>query len=188
MKKLSLNWSGNVSQSIEKARTLAAEYSRRDVPDNAPADLRDSASQGLETSKGFALSGRLLQSELVYGSDVPLAQFGTVLIPLVLAFTTLLLYWLPAWLAFIPSVLWALFAIMTGGFTLGWFAGVLALLLLWGSDISLFSMGGTAQMVRFGTGMALTLIAMGAVPVYRLLPRAARLNIISDEAKKSTFV
>ncbi|WP_201027499.1 hypothetical protein, partial [Salmonella enterica] len=101
------------------------------------------------------MSGRLLQSELVYGSDVPLAQFGTVLIPLVLAFTTLLLYWLPAWLAFIPSVLWALFAIMTGGFTLGWFAGVLALLLLWGSDISLFSMGCTAPAPPSGTRTAL---------------------------------
>ncbi|MHB5403369.1 hypothetical protein ACYB9D_27475, partial [Klebsiella pneumoniae] len=182
MKKLSLNWSGNVSQSIEKARTLAAEYSRRDVPDNAPADLRDSASQGLETSKGFALSGRLLQSELVYGSDVPLAQFGTVLIPLVLAFTTLLLYWLPAWLAFIPSVLWALFAIMTGGFTLGWFAGVLALLLLWGSDISLFSMGGTAQMLQFGSGMTLTLISLAALPLCHLLRRAERFTIINDDA------
>jgi len=188
MKKLSLNWSGNVSQSIEKARTLAAEYSRRDVPDNAPADLRDSASQGLETSKGFALSGRLLQSELVYGSDVPLAQFGTVLIPLVLAFTTLLLYWLPAWLAFIPSVLWALFAIMTGGFTLGWFAGVLALLLLWGSDISLFSMGGTAQMLQFGTGMTLTLISLAALPLCHLLRRAERFTIINDDAKAGAII
>ncbi|WP_157723052.1 hypothetical protein, partial [Salmonella enterica] len=64
----------------------------------------------------------------------------------------------------------------------------LALSVLWGSDISLFSMGGTAQMLQFGTGMTLTLISLAALPLCPLLRRAERFTIINDDAKAGAII
>lgn len=188
MKKLKNYWGAAVEEARQKAATLTAEYTQKTVSDNVPADLADTASLGLETSRGYALSGRLLQSEFIYGSRTPVEQLSSMLIPPVLALTTVLLFWLPAWLAFIPALAWVLFTFTTAGVTLGLVGGVVALFLLSGSDLSLLSLGGGERYLQYGAGITLTVLSLLALPLARVLARSLRRAEIHDNAKAGAIV
>jgi hypothetical protein len=161
--KESFGYLTGLREDIKTARAEARDITgRNDVPKEAPDDLKNEHGWMLQTSSGYAVSGRLTPLEAVTGSESPARRFAQwMVVPLIVALSVLG-FITPAALSPLAMLITAVVAVayawlVKGG---GGVAGAIAIVLAGASGLGAV-LTIPAIVLSSGTAVALAILALG---------------------------